>query len=67
MQQYTLELSQSLDPKFSFGNPEQVRQNEISTFELSMLCGAMVHPSLTFSTNVEGTALSIEWEQEYPI
>jgi hypothetical protein len=67
MQQYSLELSQSLDPSFGFGGQGQSNNNKISIFELSLLCGIMVHPASTFSTDDEGTALSIEWEQKYPV
>ena len=67
MQKHTLELSQSIDPNFCVGSGESGNPNEITPFELSLLCGAMVHPTLSFSVNNEGTALSIEWEQEFPI
>jgi hypothetical protein len=67
MQQHTLELSKTLDPSFNIGEPMRENEQDLSTFELSMLCGTMVHPMASFSINTERTALSIEWVQEYPI
>ncbi len=67
MQQHTLELSQTLNPDFSVGNLKHGDEHAITTFELSMLCGSMMHPMSTFSINLDGTALSMEWTQEYTI
>ena len=65
--QHTLELSETINPAFNLGGPSQGDSDEISMFELAMVCGSMVHPMLQFSTNSEGTALSIEWLQKYPL
>ena len=67
MQKHMFELSQTLNPDFSVGGLGQGNGLEMTIFELSMLCGSMVHPMATFSINSDGTALSIEWVQEYPI
>lgn len=66
MQQHSLELSQTLNPDFSVGRLDRVDRHEMTAFELSLLCGSMVHPMSTFSINFDGTALSMEWMQEYP-
>ena len=66
MQQHSLEFSQTLNPDFNVGGLDQGDPHKISAFELSMLCGSMVHPMSTFSINSDGTALSMEWVQEYP-
>ena len=67
MEQYTLELSNTLNPKFCIEKPSGIQSRQLTPFELSMLCGAMAHPSLSFSMSDEGDALSIEWAQNYPI
>ncbi len=67
MQQHTLEFSQTLIPSFNIKVSNGETGNSLSTFELSMLCGSMVHPASTFSVDTEGHALSIEWVQEYPM
>jgi|TARA_B100000315_G_C14462667_1_gene534466 hypothetical protein len=66
-QQYTLELSETLNPALNLGGKSQGDTGGISMFELAMVCGSMAHPMLQFSTNSEGTALSIEWLQKYPL
>jgi hypothetical protein len=67
MQQHTLEFSQTLIPSFNINVSNGETGKPLSTFELSMLCGSMVHPASTFSVDIEGNSLSIEWVQEYPI
>jgi hypothetical protein len=67
MQQHALEFSQTLIPSFNIKAPSGEATNSLSAFELSMLCGCMVHPASTFSVDIEGNSLSIEWVQEYPI
>jgi len=67
MKQHTLELSQSLIPDFGVGTQESLGRSELSVFELSMLCGSMVHPMSTFSISSDGTSFSTEWVQKYPI
>ena len=66
MQQHSLELAQTLSPDFGVGGQEQRHRHQLTAFQLSMLCGMMVHPNSTFSINLEGTALSMEWVQKYP-
>jgi len=66
-QQHTLELSETLNPDFNIGGPSQGDTGGISMFELGLVCGSMAHPMGQFSTNSEGTALSIEWSQKYPL
>jgi hypothetical protein len=65
MQQYKFEISQSLNPNFNLGDVELHEEHEITGFELSVLCGLMVHSEASFSTDVKGMALSIEWIQDY--
>jgi hypothetical protein len=65
MQQHKFEISQSLNPSFNLGDVELYEEHEITGFELSVLCGLMVHPEASFSTDVKGMALSIEWIQDY--
>jgi hypothetical protein len=67
MQQHALEFSQSLIPSFSVEVSDGKHSNPLSDFELSMLCGVMVHPASSFTIDNEGTSLSIEWAQDYPI
>ena len=67
MEHYTLELSQSLNPNFRVERPSMPESRKLSSFELAMLCGAMVHPALSFSMSDEGDALSFEWLQEHPV
>lgn len=67
MEQHTLELSQTLNPNFRIERPSPPASRNLTSFELSMLCGAMVHPASSFSMSDEGDALSIEWVQEYPV
>ena len=66
MQQHSLELSQTLIPDFCVGEPDRGDRQELTAFEFSMVCGSMVHSMYTFSINSDGTALSMEWIQEYP-
>jgi hypothetical protein len=67
MQEHVLEFSQTLNPSFSFKVSDGMRTNLLSAFELSLICGSMVHPASTFSVDTEGTSLRIEWVQEYTI
>lgn len=67
MQQHTLELSQTLIPGFCAGKINQQSGGEMTAFELSMMCGSMVHRMSTFSISSDGSALSMEWVQKYPI
>jgi hypothetical protein len=67
MEHHILELSSTLNPSFIIEQPSRQQGHLITPFELSMLCGAMAHPSLTFSVSDEGDALSIEWVQKFPI
>ncbi len=67
MQQYALEFSQTLIPSFRVEVSDGKLSNQLSDFELSMMCGIMVHPSSSFSIDNDGTSLSIEWAQDYPI
>ena len=43
------------------------KREDISSFELALLTGILVHANATFSTDTETLALSIEWLQEFPI
>jgi len=65
--EHTLELSKTLNPDFNLGNLGHKDTGGISLFELAMVCGSMAHPMSQFSTNSDGTALSIKWVQEYPL
>jgi hypothetical protein len=67
MQQHVLEFSQTLVPTFSVEVSVGNKSNPLSDFELSMMCGAMVHPASSFTIDEDGTSLSIEWTQDYPI
>ena len=67
MQKHVLEFSQTLIPSFSVEVSDGKRQNSLSDFELSMMCGAMVHQASSFTVDHEGTSLCIEWVQNYPI
>ena len=67
MQEHTLELSQTLIPNFHVDVSKPENGPELTAFELSMLCGMMVHPKAAFSIDSDGKALSMEWVQEYPI
>ena len=67
MQLHALEFSQTLIPSFSVDVSDGKHSNQLSDFELSMMCGVMVHPSSSFTIDNEGTSLSIEWVQDYPI
>ena len=67
MQQHILELSQTLIPSFSIEVSDAKSSNSLSVFELSMMCGAMVHPASSFTADDDGKSLSVEWIQDYPI
>lgn len=67
MQQHSLELSQTLNPDFNVGRVDHGDTQEMTAFELSVLCGSMVHPMSTFSIDSDGTALSMEWVQKFPV
>jgi hypothetical protein len=62
---HLLEISNSCSPCFSIARSESDKSNELSTFELSLLCGVMVHPASTFSVETETSSVSIEWQQDY--
>jgi hypothetical protein len=67
MQQHILEFSQTLIPSFSVEVSNRKRSNSLSDFELSMMCGVMVHPASSFTIDDDGTSLRIEWVQDHPI
>ena len=67
MQEHTLELSQTLIPDFHVDVSKPENGPELTAFELSMLCGMMVHPMAKFRLDSDGKALSMEWAQEFPL
>jgi hypothetical protein len=67
MNHHVLELSQSLSPTFEPERIMRVNDDEISPFELSLLCGILNFPISSFSIDGKEAALSIEWVQMYPI
>ena len=67
MGQYLFEFSKSLIPSFAVEVSKDVHSRPFSDFELSMMCGVMVHPASSFSIDDAGESLSIEWAQDYPI
>jgi hypothetical protein len=67
MRQHLLELSRTMLPNFSVEVSRGENSSLLSDFELSMMCGAMVHPTASFSIDDDGEALSIEWTQDFPI
>ncbi len=67
MQPHVLEFSQTLIPSFRVKVSDGKRSNSLSDFEMSMMCGAMVHQASSFTIDDEGTSLCIEWVQAYPI
>jgi len=66
-EQHSLDLSQTIDPQFCLGTFFSSERGTITPFEFSMLCGASVHLALAFAVNEDGTSLSVEWVQEYPV
>ncbi len=67
MQEHTLELSQTLIPNFHVDVSKPENGPELTAFELSMLCGMMVHPMAKFRLEPDGASLSMEWAQEFPM
>jgi hypothetical protein len=64
---HSLEFSQTIDPNFCLGNFPRTRDGACNPFEFSMVFGATVHMAVTFSISEDGSALRIEWMQEYPV
>lgn len=67
MGQHSLEFSVGLIPSFAVEVSKNGHSSPFSDFELSMMCGVMVHPASSFSIDDAGESLSIEWAQDYPI
>jgi|GEM_PF-6076361 len=67
MRQHLLELSRTMIPTFAVEVSRGANSSLLSNFELSMMCGAMVHPTSSFSVDDAGEAVSIEWTQDFPI
>ena len=63
MQQHVLEFSQTLIPSFSVEFSYGKRSNSLSAFELSMMCGAMVHPASSFAIGDEGVNAGVKVRQ----
>jgi len=67
MERHMLELSQSLCPTFKLDKVTGRNKEEITPFELSLLCGIANHPMSSFSIDGVAVALTIEWVQIHPI
>lgn len=62
-----LEISKSSSPGFTTVRPCANTKDPLTTFELLLLAGVMVHPASTFSIEMATSSVSIEWYQEYDV